>query len=292
MRGKTRNKKTRRRSLRRRKIKKSMRGGADLKFAVMAQFKNEKMAIEEWVAHYKWQGVDEILLLNNESSNAGGDLVKGKENVTILDAPGKAVQRENYNNIGRPWLEKNKIDLVLIVDLDEFVYATEKGKSLKQRVVEIFSAPDRPSVIDFRWMIFGSNGFDKQPASIRKSFTKRYKDVDPNIFHVKSISFLKDIKPGGLALHSPEVNEGGRILNSPPGIQINHYRSQSKEFFKTVKMTRGAANTIENHRDLKNFEEMDKFVNDNPVQDTGLKELVEAAEKEGLTPVTPDATDP
>jgi hypothetical protein len=37
---------------------------------------------------------------------------------------------------------------------------------------------------------------------------------------------------------------------------------------------------------------MDKFVNDNPLEDTGLKELVEAAEKEGVIPATPAATDP
>lgn len=266
-------------------------GGKPLKFAVMAQFKNEKMAIEEWIQHYKWQGADEILLLDNSSTNSGGDLVRNQEHVTILDAPGVALQTQNYNVIGRPWLVKNNIDLVFIADLDEFLYCTEKGKTLKERLVEIFTAPDRPSAVDFRWMVFGSNGFDKQPPSIRKSFTKRYKDQDPFILHIKVVSYLNDVADNGLDFHTVKLKEG-KLVNSPPGIQLNHYKIQSREFFGTVKMTRGAADMVENGRNWKYFEETDKFVNDNPYEDTQLKELVEAAEKEGIIPATPEGTDP
>ena len=49
---------------------------------------------------------------------------------------------------------------------------------------------------------------------------------------------------------------------------------------------------IENGRNWNYFEETDKFVNDNPYDDMQLKELVEAAEKEGVIPATPDGTEP
>lgn len=265
-------------------------GGRSYKFAVMAQFKNEKMIIEEWVAHYKWQGLDEILLLDNGSTDGGGDLVRNQPHVTILDAPGQGNQVRNYNDIGHPWLKANGIDILMIVDLDEFMFSTEKGKTLKDRVVEIFSAPDRPSIIDFVWMTFGSNGFVKQPASVRKSFTKRFnKDIEADKATdetVKTIMWLQDIHDGALHIHRQDVKGPVKFVNSPPGIQLNHYMLQSKEYFEKVKMARGSADRVDNPRDWKYFEEKDKEVNDNSITDVKLKDFVEAAEREGLTPTT------
>ena len=40
-----------------------------MKLALMAMFKNEAMGIREWVEHYVWQGVDTILLLDNNSTD-------------------------------------------------------------------------------------------------------------------------------------------------------------------------------------------------------------------------------
>jgi hypothetical protein len=271
-------------------------GGSKPKFAVMAQFKNEAMTIKEWVEHYKWQGVDEILLLDNASTDGGADLVQGMEHVTILDAPEQSIQVKNYNEIGYPWLKANNVDILLIVDLDEFMFATEKGVTLKDRVLEIFTAPDRPSIIDFVWMNFGSNGFVKQPTSIRKSFTKRFnKDVEKDRStddNVKSIMWLPDIREGELHIHRQDVKRPITFINSPPGIQLNHYILQSKEFFENVKMTRGAADRVDNPRDWEYFESVDKEINDNSVIDTKLKDLVEAAEREGVTTPTPEATYP
>ena len=115
--------------------------------------------------------------------------------------------------------------------------------------------------------MFGSSGHDKQPPSIRKGFTWRKKDLDQNI---KSVMLLKDVT--GLGLHSSAVT--GQAVPCPPGIQLNHYAIQSKEFFEKVKMTRGAADQIVNVRDWNYFNIYD--VKDE--EDTKLKDLVEAAE--------------
>ena len=63
----------------------------------------------------------------------------------------------------------------------------------------------------------------------------------------------------------------------PVIFKLNHYAIQSKEFFKKVKMTRGAADTIKhNHvRDLNYFKRYDF----KDRQDVQLKELVEKHEK-------------
>lgn len=245
-----------------------MGGGGDLKFAVLGIFKNEAMAIREWVDHYKWQGVDEILLLDNNSTDGGADLIKGIDHVTVINAPKDALQAVNYNELGLPWLRQNGVDVLAILDLDEFMFGTD-GKNLKQHVMDVFAVDKPPSQFSCMWTMFGSSGHDKQPPSIRKGFTWRKKDLDIN---TKSVMLLKDVKENGLHLHSSYLT--GDTVPCPPGIQLNHYAIQSKEFFGNVKMTRGAADQIVNVRDWDYFNRYD-FKDQ---EDTKLKALVEAAE--------------
>jgi len=253
-------------------------GGGNLKFAVMGIFKNEAMGIREWVDHYKWQGVDEILLLDNASTDGGADLVKNIEHVTVLSAPDQHVQRINYNKIGFPWLKQHAVDVLAIFDLDEYMFGTD-GKNLKEHILEIFGTASPPSQFSVNWTMFGSSGYEKQPASIRKAFTWRKKDLH---IDVKSVMLLKDVKEfnqssltDGLDLHTSNVI--GNTITNPPGIQLNHYAIQSKEFFEKVKMARGAADVIVNVRDWEYFKKYDW----KEQEDTQLKKLVEASEIKG-----------
>jgi hypothetical protein len=256
-------------------------GGGNLKFAVMGIFKNEAMGIREWVDHYKWQGVDEILLLDNASTDGGADLVKNIEHVTVLSAPDQHAQHANYNKIGFPWLKQHSVDVLAILDLDEYMFGTD-GKNLKEHILEIFDTPSPPSQFSVNWTMFGSSGYEKQPASIRKSFTWRKKDLHVD---VKSVMLFKNVtdcnsKPTsklgevwcGLWLHNSDVS--GNTITNPPGIQLNHYAIQSKEFFEKVKMARGAADVTENVRDWEYFKRYDW----KEQEDTQLKKLVEASE--------------
>ena len=248
----------------RRGVHKKQRGGG-LKFAVMATFKNEAMGIREWIEHYKSQGVDEILLLDNNSTDDWKEKIKGvDDHVTVIHAPRNHVQSENYVDLGIPWLKKHGVQVMSILDIDEYMFGTD-GKTLKEHVEKIFGAPDRPSQFSCRWTMFGSSGHEKQPESIRKSFTWRKKELDPNI---KSVVWLDDIVdvmghvPNDIHAYHKGVNfhrcnVSGRTDECPPGIQINHYAIQSKEFFEKVKMTRGAVETPVNVRDWEYFDRYD-----------------------------------
>lgn len=239
-----------------------------IKLAVMCIFKNEKMTIREWVDHYKWQGADEILMLDNGSTDGGAELVKKRKNVTVLPAPKQHAQAANYNEIGYPWLKEHGITVLAIVDMDEYVFGTD-GKNLKEHVTELFSIPVRPSSYSIQWTMFGSSGFEKQPHSIRESFVWKKKDLDWNI---KSIMWLDDVLPGGLDLHSSKVS--GIQVKNPPGLQLNHYTIQSREYFEKVKMHRGDATTPDtvdaNRRDWGYFSRYDF----REVEDTKLRDLV------------------
>jgi hypothetical protein len=236
------------------------------KFCVMAIFKNEAMAIREWVEHYKSQGADAILLLDNGSTDGGGDLVKDVPGVTILQAPKPNAQKENYNTIGRPWLKENGVDILAILDLDEFMFDTGSN-TLKQSIVTTFNKSPRPSQFSCNWTMFGSSGQEKQPESIRKTFTHKKKGLDEN---VKSIMWLEDVEEGGLDLHSSKVK--GETTTCPPGIQLNHYAIQSKESFEKIKMTRGNATNASMNK-FRNWPYFDRY-NFKDTVNTGLRDKV------------------
>jgi len=252
------------------------KGGA-MKFGILAMFKNEAMAIREWVDHYKWQGADVILLLDNNSDDGGGDLVKGIEGVTVIPYTEMNSQEKGYNTVGLPWLRQNGVDILMIVDLDEFVFNTDGG-SLKDAAVKFFTAENAPSMCTCMWTMFGARGgegkesdiFEKQPESIRKSFIWRKTPLDIN---TKAIMRLKDVKDGGLHLHQSSVTGGS--TGCPSNIQLNHYAIQSKEFFEKVKMKRGDATAaiMNNVRTWDYFKRYD-FHDE---KETLLKDLLEKA---------------
>jgi hypothetical protein len=258
-----------RKKLKRYNKHKSLKGGNNLKFAVMGIFKNEEIVIREWIEHYQWQGVDEILLLNNGSTDNWKDKIHGLNHVTIIDAPKQGVQNENYNTIGMPWLKENKVDVVAILDLDEFMFGTD-GKKLKEHVIKIFSAPNRPSKFVCNWTMFGSSGLNNQPESIRKSFTWKKRNINDNENNVKGVIWLNDILDNGIDLHNSKVS--GRTDKCPSGIQLNHYAIQSKEYFEKVKMSRGNATRPNNPRNWNYF----KAYNHRNQENTQLKQLTES----------------
>ena len=243
-----------------------------LKFAVMAIFKNEAMGIREWIQHYQWQGVDEILLLNNGSTDNWKEKIQGLKNLTVLDAPKPHAQLENYNKIGIPWLKSNGVDVVAVLDLDEYMFGKD-GKILGEHIQEAFNGSESPSIFTCPWTMFGSSGLDKQPESIRKEFIWRKKHI-PFLYREfciqlkKSVFLLKDLEE--LDVHIPVVV--GNSIACPKGIQLNHYAIQSKEYYEKVKMSRGDVKSAvyQNVRDWKYFEKYDF----NDEKDTQLRDLL------------------
>ena len=168
-----------------------------------------------------------------------------------------------------PWLKENKVDVVAILDLDEFMFGTD-GKKLKEHVVKIFSDVNRPSKFVCNWTMFGSSGLNNQPESIRKSFTWKKRNINDSEINVKGVIWLNDILDKGIDLHDSKVS--GRTDKCPSGIQLNHYPIQSKEYFEKVKMSRGNATRTNNPRNWNYF----KVYNHRNQENTQLKKLTES----------------
>jgi hypothetical protein len=219
-------------------------------FGVLCIFKNEEMVIREWIEHYLWQGADYIILLNNGSTDNFREQLDGfDERVIVIDAPEQHAQIKNYNSFGLPEVKKRNISMLAVVDVDEFLFSKD-GSSLKSSLMRIFSENPGVSQLSVNWTMFGSNDYNKQPNSVRLSFTKRAKDLHPN---VKSILLVKEIN--SIDIHSHNMN--GNTKNISDTIQLNHYAIQSKEYFEKVKMSRGAVDRTDNVRNWEYFHRYD-----------------------------------
>lgn len=252
----------------------SHRGGnKPLKIGIMAIFKNESMILKEWIDHYKWQGADVIIMLNNDSTDDWQSITKDYEGfVTVKDVPGKHIQLHAYNSTGLPFLKEQGVDVMVVTDLDEYYFGKD-GRTLKDYINDIFTKPNRPSGFTCGWSMFGSNGHDKQPASVREGFTKRWQEnAEPeNGISGKTIMLMSDLKDGRLSCqHIPDLN--GERISCPEGLQINHYPIMSREYYNKVKKPRGDVYTPK-HNSARDDDYFTRYDN-NKVDDKNLADQV------------------
>lgn len=206
----------------------------NMKIGVIAIFKNESFGIKEWLTHYNEEGFDRAILLDNGSTDNYREQIKDFDSfVSVFDAPRQHYQTGNYNNIAFPEIIKEKIDIVAILDIDEYMFSLD-GNTLRNRFEHYFKQNNTCGGFLSRWMMFGSSGYINQPQSIRKSFTKRC--AKPHKL-TKGVYRVQSLVPGCIGVHKSKTISP--LFSCPPEIQLNHYPIQSREYFENVKMTRG-----------------------------------------------------
>lgn len=251
---------------------------------IVAIFKNEAVAMREWLSHYTNQGVEHFYMIDNESTDNWEECVQGFP-VTIYSDSARHKQVHHYNNYFLDEVKRNS-NWVMVVDLDEFVYARNGFKNIP----EYLDVLDNDiGCVTILWKMFGSNGYIKQPQSIRHSFTKR-RLHEANISAQLSGSNSQGGYDVGKSIcrssclikfdiHVP-MHYGKKIvlpdqitensLNNTH-LHINHYAIQSWEWFKKVKMTRGAADN--KYSDSIRTRDYFKRYDHNTVTDTELSSI-------------------
>lgn len=252
-----------------------------MELCIVAIFKNEGHALKEWVDHYLREGVDHFFLVDNGSTDVY-DLTEYKE-VEIWVNPKKHAQMELTNH----YLQKAKnYDWVMVVDLDEFIYARKGVKTIKEYLRTV---PSNVHEIQVPWKLFGSSGHIKQPKSIIQGFTKRKKY--PEIFRADEIVCVetKSIVRGSTLKHidihvHADISKylpNGKMVDTTFQIthesllrdsflHLNHYRIQSWDWFSNVKMTRG--DTLSKKGDNVRNENYFKLKDTNEIVDNELKQ--------------------
>jgi hypothetical protein len=104
--------------------------------------------------------------------------------------------------------------------------------------------------------MFGSSGLLKHPPDIRTAITHCVNSLHENTKYIFKPNIITDSSQ--IWIHSlvniSNINPK-RIRIANQLIKLNHYPIQSQEFFRKVKMTRGAADgaSSENIRNIKYF---------------------------------------
>lgn len=238
-------------------------------------FKNEKHVLEEWITHYIKEGVDHFFLTDNGSDDGYIDILdkyikNGTVSLNINAERHKQVKHLNFyiDNV-------KKYDWVIVVDLDEFLYARKNYNTIKQYLSSLNKDIKQ---IYIPWKFFGSDGHVNQPENIIHYFLKR--DIYDNCKLINGKCITKTNKLIKIDIHQSHTTSNELIITSDGNIKqyhdnnfiytsekilnnsclhLNHYAIQSWDFFSTIKMTRGDAtsSSVDHIRNRNYFEVYD-----------------------------------
>jgi hypothetical protein len=238
--------------------------------SILAIFKNETMNLKVWLEHYLWQGVKHFYLIDNDSDDSPLSILQeyiDKGIVSYYFLPEKHKQEQHYRYVFDKADLKNNTYWLAVCDLDEFFYGVDKKLSIKLRSLESYF-----DYVSCNWLMFGSDGLVQHPPDIRTAITHREKDLHlltKYIFKTSVIANSSQIHIHSLTNLSYIDKKRIRIANQL--IKLNHYPIQSLEFFEKVKMTRGAADTLINVRNIDYFHNYNK---NTTYYDDTLKNLI------------------
>ena len=251
-----------------------------MKICIVSVFKNESHSLKEWLDHYIKEGVDIFFLTDNGSTDEYHTILQPyiqSGHVILNINPKKYAQTEHLNYYLK---DVKKMDWVIVVDLDEFIYARRGFTTIKDYLKTL---PSDVHKINIPWKLFGSSGLKKQPTSLIQNFIHRRK-YPTNACHTCSDMLVgkKSIIRGNyltrLELHNSITEKSYTITPDNADIytsdffqectedllknsflHLNHYRIQSWEWFKQHKMNRSDAHTkkYDNIRNKKYFDFFD-----------------------------------
>lgn len=259
--------------------------------SIGAIFKNEAPIMEEWINHYLNEGVDHFYLVDNGSNDNYVEILQPYVKsglVTLFIDPQRFVQVKLYNKYVKPF--KRNTDWFLICDFDEFIYARNDFKTIKDYLI---SLPASVSQVYIPWKMFGSSGIISQPDLVIPNFVNR------SVYEGKKLKQgLRDPKNGfcktivrskyllKFRVHyalvwwwTREITSDGRSIQrkkrafqrideeiiEKSALNLNHYAIQSLEWFRNIKSKRGSVNNRKSDyvkSQMKYFEEFDFHSND------------------------------
>lgn len=207
------------------------------RLGILGIMKNESMNIVEWIEHYKHEGIAAIYLIDNGSTDNTIHKIQNYIEsglVKLIVLPEKHKQKHHYWAAIDHFKITKACQWLIIADIDEFWFC-KNGTKLN----DIWSEYHDYDVVYVNWSIFGSNGYDQHPSSLRKLLTKKHFHLASNMFTKWACrtSIIQSIE--NIDIHKVRGGCSSRTIADNQVFQINHYVTQSKEYFAKVKMTRG-----------------------------------------------------
>lgn len=246
---------------------------ASVNLGVLAIMKNEAMNIREWLDHYFWIGADRIFLIDNGSTDDSVALARAhprSRDIEIIELPEPHQQNRHYWTALKSLGVRAKVDWLMMADLDEFWFL-KAGRDIKR----VFGQYQHVDLIYTNWAVFGSGGFDRHPESLRRDLIIRRPKLAAHE-NSKWIVRTAALKADEVVYnHKVRDIDSRRVISDNVELQLNHYVTQSREYFEAVKMTRGDVSKMESDavRDWAYFDRYDAACS---VEDTLLRDLIAA----------------
>lgn len=255
-----------------------------MKLGVATIQRNRGRYLAEWVSFHYLVGFTKFYIYLHKCTDDSErvlNILKGFFDIYVhivpedVHLPQLAVYKHAYSTFN------HEIDWMAFIDGDEFLFSP--GRFDIKPILLDFSY-NRSSAICPYWVCFGSNGFNQEPAGlVTENFRTRGALNQGINHHVKSVvkgrqADLVDVSQNPHIFFTPygSYDELGRLIThacpewepSHNIIRINHYVTQSREFFELHKMASGTAldpnpeTTLKRHEDWWEAHNVNEFEDD------------------------------
>lgn len=225
-----------------------------MSLCLIARFKNERHIMYEFVNHYLQEGVDCLILVDDNSDDDYMDfnkdwmdnLIKTKK---IIIKKATLDQCQEYN------LHLNEIknfEWVIVCDMDEFMFSVPNNSTLKSLLNTKLSMYD---YIRVPWKLFNHNCYYQPKSVINDNVYTHTSPFDPTSptkgykYIVRTNAIIE------LKIHACRIKTKGSLTIEKCDnnlIQNNHYRTQSEEFLRGIKEMRGGGVNKEKYKRFAN----------------------------------------
>ena len=230
--------------------------------AIVAPVKSEARYLIEWIAYHRVLGVRQFYLADNGGEDGTSELLQALDSAGLiarLDWRGAKYFQQDFYNKTIPHLI-GLVDIVAVVDCDEFLRPLDGCASLTEAVAGYFSNP-KVVVVGINWASYGSSGrISTGDGLVLERFTRRApQDFDPNRM-IKCLIRPRDFIPNNPGPHFFNFDRpGGHYINSRgdevewvrPGqlgctkhvvwntLRLDHFSIKSRDEYR-LKISRGA----------------------------------------------------
>lgn len=225
---------------------------------VMAIAKNEALNIVEWVDHYFWQGASHLFVIDNGSTDDTVALLRGhprSRDITVYDLPRPHRQAEHYRHVFKAARLRARFQWLLVADVDEFWFSPSG-----QKLPDVLRSMSGCDLIYCNWTNFGSSGHKSHPVSLRTELTQCSPSLETHDLSKWVVRTDAIWRPSQIRVHKVAGCRSTHTVSENQQLRINHYTTQSLQYWTTVKMTRGDSfdPAMDRVRDLALFEELER----------------------------------
>eukprot|EP00892_Ulva_mutabilis_P012521 jgi/Ulvmu1/9641/UM054_0073.1 len=137
--------------------------------------------VMEWLAYYRWIGVDKVFLRENGDDvhpdlleDAAGMIAAGFLDIGTIPGPKHPLQNHWYNRCAKPDFA-GLFSWTAFVDLDEYIMVLHRGVAAAHPNIKDALRPFRGSAaLAMQWVLFGTGGVVKRPpgGGMLRHFTR------------------------------------------------------------------------------------------------------------------------